>query len=114
MFFRHFDKLKSFSGKEKANKTYDFAKPYFVMVMNFVWIISYGTAIYVFDALNTLRIQARKEPFIALAALATIIYAVFAYNQWQVMRGQLDEMQTESAIRRDELMARMKFAFAAG
>jgi hypothetical protein len=41
---------------------------------------------------NNLRLRAREEPFIALAALATIIYAVFAYNQWQVMSGQLRVM----------------------
>jgi hypothetical protein len=35
------------------------------------------------------------EPFIALAALATIIYAVFAYNQWQVMHGQLRIMSDQ-------------------
>jgi hypothetical protein len=95
MFSRHFNKLKSFPYKEKAKNTYNIAKPYVVTIAALIWVMFYGAAIYIFDAFNTLRIQARKEPFIALAALATIIYAVFAYNQWQIMRGQLNVMEID-------------------
>ena len=60
-----------------------------------VWAALVSTGMYVLDALNNLRIRARLEPFIALAALATIIYAVFAYNQWQVMHEQLRIMSDQ-------------------
>jgi hypothetical protein len=83
------DPLKSLFNKQKAEQAYRRAKPYAVTGARFTLNVLLTAAAYVLDALNNLRLRARQEPFIALAALATIIYAVFAYNQWQVMHGQL-------------------------
>jgi hypothetical protein len=83
--------LKTFFDKEKARDTYDRVKPYIVLSAAFLL----SCIIYVLNALNQLRIRARLEPFIFLAAVATGIYAVFAYRQWEVMSGQLGEMQEE-------------------
>jgi hypothetical protein len=56
-----------------------------------------GVAIilYITDAFRNLVLRARAEPFIFLAAGATIIYAVFAYRQLEAMRGQLGEMTSQ-------------------
>lgn len=95
MRFLLFQKLKSFASGKKAQRAYSGAKPYILIVVSFTRLALYSVVAYVLDAFKNLLIQARKEPFISLAALATIIYAGFAYNQWQVMRGQLDEMRVE-------------------
>jgi hypothetical protein len=99
---------KSLFSKEKAREAYRRCKPYIVMGAHLVWLLLLGTILYVLDAVKNMRIQARKQPFIALAAVATIIYAGFTYNQWQVMRGQLDEMKTTSTITKLQLRAKMK------
>jgi hypothetical protein len=87
--------LKSLFNKHKAKQTYRRFKPYAVAGARLGWAVLISTGMYVLDALNNLRIRARMEPFIALAAVATIIYAVFAYNQWQVMHGQLSIMSDQ-------------------
>jgi hypothetical protein len=87
--------LKPLFNKHKAQQTYRRFKPYAAAGARLAWVALISTGVYVFDALNNLRIRARMEPFIALAALATIIYAVFAYNQWQVMHGQLRVMSDQ-------------------
>jgi hypothetical protein len=87
--------LKSLFNKHKAQQTYRRFKPYAVAGARLAWAALISTGMYVLDALNNLRIRARMEPFIALAALATIIYAVFAYNQWQVMHEQLRIMSDQ-------------------
>jgi hypothetical protein len=106
--FRQFHKLKAFAYSKKAQEAYHSAKRYTVFFFNVIGVMIYGATIYVLDALNNLRIQARKEPFIALAALATIVYAVFAYAQWQVMGGQLAIMRSQLAVTKSQLQARMK------
>lgn len=40
--------------------------------------------------------KAVHEPFVSMAGIAAVIYSVFAYNQWQIMRGQLDEMKADN------------------
>jgi hypothetical protein len=89
------DPLKSLLNKQKAKQAYRRARPYAVAGARLIWSALLSAVIYVLDALNNLRLRAREEPFIALAALATIIYAVFAYNQWQVMHGQLRIMSEQ-------------------
>ena len=81
--------MKSFFNKQQTKETYRHLKPYAVAATLLARVVLLGASMYILDALNNLRLRARREPFIALAALATIIYAVFAYNQWQVMHGQL-------------------------
>ena len=81
--------MKSPFNKQKTQETYRRLKPHVVAAALLTRVALLGVAIYILDALNNLRLRARQEPFIALASLATIIYAVFAYNQWQVMHGQL-------------------------
>jgi hypothetical protein len=87
--------LKSLFNKHKAEQTYRRLKPYAVAGARLAWAELISIGMYVLDALNNLRIRAQLEPFIALAALATIIYAVFAYNQWQVMHEQLRIMSDQ-------------------
>jgi hypothetical protein len=93
--FFSFHKLKAFPDGNKAKKAYAATKPYVIASIRLARILIFGIILYVWDALNNLRLKARNEPFIALAGLATVVYAVFAYNQWIAMRGQLDEMRAD-------------------
>jgi len=87
--------LKPFPNRHQAKKAYNRAKPYIVAASRTIADLSVEATLYILDALKTLIIRARQEPFIFLAATATVIYAIFAYNQWNVMSGQLAEMQAD-------------------
>jgi hypothetical protein len=64
---------------------------FIVIVLNVV-VISIAGIIYIIGFLFR---RVVKEPFVSMAAIATIIYAFFAYHQWKVMEGQLAEMRAE-------------------
>jgi hypothetical protein len=85
--------MKTLFDKNNAKEAYYKAKPYVQLAIFGALSFFVVVAVYIVDALHNAVIRARAEPFIALAALATIVYAVFAYGQWQVMSGQLQEMQ---------------------
>lgn len=87
--------MKSFLNRNQAQKAYERAKPYIMATSRNIVDISVEVIICLFDALKTLIVRARQEPFIFLAAIATIIYAIFTYRQWIVMSGQLNEMRAE-------------------
>jgi hypothetical protein len=106
-------RMKSLFDKEKAQEVYRRLKPYTMKAAHLVLLLLLGTGLYVWTALKNMCIEARKAPFIALASVATIIYAGFTYNQWQVMRGQLEEMKTASTIIRAQLRAKLKVAMLA-
>jgi hypothetical protein len=63
-----------------------------VILLNVLTIVI-GGIVY---GIGYLAYKAAREPFIALGGIATIIYAVFAYKQWLVMGGQLEEMRTDN------------------
>jgi hypothetical protein len=102
MRFPLFARLKPFAAKW-IGSAYRYAKPYITLVSKFTWVVLCSIVVYVYDALKNLLNRARKDPFVALAALAAIIYAGYAYNQWQVMQGQLNEMQTQVQVMRGQL-----------
>jgi hypothetical protein len=90
------NKLKAFPTRDKANKAYERAKTYAVAAWRGICAVSLGVVLYIFDALKTLIIRARQEPFIFVAAAATVIYAVVAYHQWEAMREQLGVMRDQA------------------
>jgi hypothetical protein len=87
--------LKSFPYRNHATKAYQSAKPFILIAAGGLWAGTVGSVLYILDALKALVLRARQEPFIFLAALATAIYAVFAYNQWHVMHDQLRIMSDQ-------------------
>jgi hypothetical protein len=89
------EKLKPLFNKNNAKQAYYKAKPY-VRLISFAAISFLAfLGIYVLDAIRNAVDRARAEPFIALAAFATIIYAVFAYRQWDVMNSQLETLKRQ-------------------
>jgi hypothetical protein len=63
--------LKSFPYRDQATKAYQRAKPHTLAALRGILEITLEAILYVLDALKTLILRARQEPFIFLAAAAT-------------------------------------------
>jgi hypothetical protein len=83
--------------RNKIREACSKSEPYLIAFAGIIIQIIFGCLVYIYDALRNFVIRARGEPFIALAAAATVIYAIFAYGQWSVMSGQLYEMRNAAS-----------------